>query len=137
MVASSISLGGRKREAWKGNRLAKLVDGLLRGATMTYDVEGLDTPGYLSIFSNRIGFSTILSSASAAGQSRPPSSRFIAWLLGPFAIFAGVFVACLFDARSAVHRCVIYTTPIPKHAFNAETGHKIVAISTTKRAGFP
>lgn len=40
-----------------------------------------------------------------------------------FAITTGLFAVYYFDARSALHRYVI--TPIVRHSFDAETGHKI------------
>lgn len=40
-----------------------------------------------------------------------------------FALSAGLFTVYYLDARSAIHRYVF--TPVLRHAFDAETGHKI------------
>ncbi|KAF9219776.1 hypothetical protein BS17DRAFT_798008 [Gyrodon lividus] len=40
-----------------------------------------------------------------------------------FALSAGLFAAYYFDARSSIHRYVF--TPVLRHTFDAETGHKI------------
>lgn len=40
-----------------------------------------------------------------------------------FAISAGLFAVYYFDARSAIHRYLL--TPLLRHAFDAETGHKL------------
>jgi len=40
-----------------------------------------------------------------------------------FTLFAGLFTAYYFDARSAIHRYVL--TPVLRCAFDAETGHKL------------
>ena len=58
-------------------------------------------------------------SSSSSPLSRIRTSYYTAL----FAISAGLFAAYYFDARSAIHRYVI--TPILRHTFDAETGHKI------------
>jgi len=67
-----------------------------------------------SIFHRRT-FSSSLSSPSSRIQTT--------YYTALFAISAGLFAAYYFDARSAIHRYVI--TPILRHTFDAEAGHKI------------
>ncbi|KAL4066071.1 hypothetical protein J3A83DRAFT_4432950, partial [Scleroderma citrinum] len=59
------------------------------------------------------------SSSSSSPSSRIRTTAYTAL----FAVSAGLFAAYYFDARSAIHRYVL--TPILRHTFDAETGHRI------------
>ncbi|KAN0088845.1 Dihydroorotate dehydrogenase domain containing protein [Tylopilus felleus] len=87
----------------------------------------LKSPGLQHVLRHRTPFSRspTLQRRPFSSQSSSSSSTALrtAGYTVLFALSAGLFTVYYLDARSAIHRYVF--TPVLRHAFDAETGHKI------------